>query len=156
MTADDWYPWQLESFFSPVSQVMILAANRTGKTLSAGYQVALHMTGDYPDWWEGYRFTHAPNVLVSGVNNDQLKIVVQKELFGDITEPEGGGRKRFARETGSIKMKSAESSGINKPLIWLTPSKLSKSTGEPTVISKRTLHLKLVWERYPLPEPPKT
>ena len=53
MTADDWYPWQLESFFSPVSQVMILAANRTGKTLSAGYQVALHMTGDYPrlvDW----------------------------------------------------------------------------------------------------------
>ena len=33
---------------------MLIAANQVGKTLCAAAEVAMHMTGLYPDWWEGY------------------------------------------------------------------------------------------------------
>ena len=32
----------------------------SGKTMSAAFQTACDMTGDYPDWWEGFKQTHAP------------------------------------------------------------------------------------------------
>jgi phage terminase large subunit-like protein len=35
---------------------MFLAGNQLGKTLSAGYETAYHLTGVYPGWWEGKRF----------------------------------------------------------------------------------------------------
>src|SRR5277367_3925042 len=37
-----------------------LAANRVGKTEGVGaYETTLHLTGQYPDWWEGKRFPSA-------------------------------------------------------------------------------------------------
>src|SRR3954470_2168731 len=37
---------------------LFLAANRVGKTEGAGaYETTLHLTGLYPDWWEGKRFS---------------------------------------------------------------------------------------------------
>ena len=87
-----WYDWQKEGFDCLLPQIMTMAANRSGKTMSAGYHTALDLTGDYPDWWKGFRFEHAPNVLAMGVDNQQLKDVVQLELFGEMVE-EGGGRK---------------------------------------------------------------
>ena len=92
---DQWYPWQVEGFNSDATQTMTLAGNRTGKTLSAGYHTACDLTGKYNVNYKGYRFTHAPNVLASGVDNQQLKDVVQKELFGDVID-DGKGKKRFA------------------------------------------------------------
>ena len=81
-----WYPWQKEAFKSFASQIMTMCGNRGGKTMAAGFQTACDMTGDYPDWWTGFRQTHAPYVLAMGVDNLQLKIVLQKELFGMVTE----------------------------------------------------------------------
>jgi hypothetical protein len=77
-------------------QWMIMAANQIGKTLSAGYHFALDVTGDYPDWWTGYRFTHAPNCLALGVDAEQLRQVIQPELFGEVKEPPLGGKKFFS------------------------------------------------------------
>lgn len=91
--APDWYPWQIEGFNSDAHQTMLMAANRTGKTLSAGYHTACDMTGDYPEWWTGFRQKHAPYVLAMGVDAEQLKTVVQTELFGTVNEKrkfEGG------------------------------------------------------------------
>src|SRR5437016_6118277 len=34
-----------------------IAANRVGKTLAGAYETTLHLTGDYPEWWKGRRFT---------------------------------------------------------------------------------------------------
>ena len=33
-----------------------IAGNRTGKTLLGCYETTMHLTGQYPDWWEGRRF----------------------------------------------------------------------------------------------------
>ncbi len=92
---DDWYDWQKEGFNSLATQIMILSGNRTGKTMSAGYHTACDLTGDYPPQWQGYRYTHAPNFLVSGVDNQQVKDVVQKELFGTVSENRKG-KKTFS------------------------------------------------------------
>lgn len=84
-----WYRWQLEGFDCTQPQVMTLAGNRTGKTMSAGFHTACDLTGDYPDNWKGFRFEHAPNVLCMGVDNQQLKDVVQNELFGECVDDNG-------------------------------------------------------------------
>src|SRR5262249_32357204 len=34
-----------------------IAANRVGKTLSGSVEMRYHLTGEYPNWWEGRRFT---------------------------------------------------------------------------------------------------
>jgi hypothetical protein len=95
VTADFWYGWQREGFDCMAQQWMTMAANQIGKTLSEGYHFALDVTGDYPDWWTGYRYVHAPVALALGVDAEQLRAVIQPELFGDIVE-QGGRTKTFS------------------------------------------------------------
>src|SRR5262245_61629683 len=35
---------------------LLSAANQVGKTLAGAAEVAMHLTGRYPDWWTGRRF----------------------------------------------------------------------------------------------------
>ena len=60
----------------------ILAANRIGKTVSTCYETAYHLTGQYPDWWQGHRYTHAVTVMVAGEGWSQVALVLQNELLG--------------------------------------------------------------------------
>ncbi len=62
---------------------MLLAANQIGKTLGCGNEVAYHTTGDYPDWWTGFKFTHPNNWICGTHNNEQTRDVIQTELCGD-------------------------------------------------------------------------
>jgi hypothetical protein len=59
----------------------ILAANRIGKTVSTCYETAYHLTGLYPDWWEGYRFTKPITCMVAGEGWAQVALVLQQELL---------------------------------------------------------------------------
>jgi len=60
----------------------ILAANRIGKTVSTCYETAMHLTGIYPDWWEGYRFDKPITCMVAGEGWSQVALVLQNELLG--------------------------------------------------------------------------
>lgn len=60
----------------------ILAANRIGKTVSTCYETAMHLTGQYPDWWEGYRFDKPITCMVAGEGWSQVALVLQNELLG--------------------------------------------------------------------------
>jgi phage terminase large subunit-like protein len=60
----------------------ILAANRIGKTVSTCYETAMHLTGRYPDWWTGYRYTTAITAMVAGEGWSQVAMVLQQELLG--------------------------------------------------------------------------
>lgn len=77
-----------------------LAANRIGKTLSGAYEIALHLTGQYPDWWKGRRFDHPVNAWVAGKTNETTRDTVQTALLGTITQRDG--RKAFTG-TGTIR-----------------------------------------------------
>jgi phage terminase large subunit-like protein len=60
----------------------ILAANRIGKTVSTCYETAMHLTGQYPDWWKGHRFDGAITAMVAGEGWSQVAMVLQNELLG--------------------------------------------------------------------------
>jgi len=64
------------------SQLAFIAANRVGKTLTGAYIMACHLTGDYPEWWEGIRFKNAIDAWAAGKTNQKTKEIVQKELLG--------------------------------------------------------------------------
>ena len=61
---------------------LILAANRVGKTELGCYEDALHLTGLYPDWWQGKRFKKPVNVLVAGETAKLTRDSLQIQLLG--------------------------------------------------------------------------
>jgi Bacteriophage terminase large (ATPase) subunit and inactivated derivatives len=61
-----------------------IAGNRTGKTEGGGgYEVTLHLTGRYPDWWEGARFDAPVRVWAAGDTSKTVCEIVQQKLLGD-------------------------------------------------------------------------
>jgi phage terminase large subunit-like protein len=69
----------------------MMAGNRTGKTEGAGgYEVTLHLTGLYPDWWEGKRFAQPVRALVAGDTGTTVRDIVQKKLCGPVEAPGTG------------------------------------------------------------------
>lgn len=78
------YPKQLEFFKAGATykERAFIAGNRTGKTFGATYELVLHLTGLYPDWWEGRRFDHPIESWAAGQTNETTRDIVQKELLG--------------------------------------------------------------------------
>jgi phage terminase large subunit-like protein len=82
------YPKHLEFFRAGASfrERCALAANRIGKTEGmGGYETALHLTGQYPDWWEGRRFERPIMAWAAGKTNETARDIVQRKLFGPVT-----------------------------------------------------------------------
>ena len=86
---------------------MLMAANRVGKTETAAFEVACHMTGLYPDWWEGKRFEEAVLVWTGSPTNLTSRDIVQMALLGGIGETLGSGSIPKHLLIGKPKMKQA-------------------------------------------------
>lgn len=73
-------------FFAAGSSEMercMMAANRVGKTWGVGgYESALHLTGKYPDWWVGRRFSDPISAWVAGDTRTTTRDIVQVALLG--------------------------------------------------------------------------
>ena len=78
------YPWQRDFYHAGPGnkQRMLMAANRVGKTASMAVEVAYHLTGEYPEWWEGIKFSRPTQIWCLGVSGEQLRDVLVKELLG--------------------------------------------------------------------------
>jgi phage terminase large subunit-like protein len=61
----------------------MLGGNRVGKSTAGSYEVALHLTGEYPDWWKGYRFDKPTKVWAAGETRDATRDIVQEKLMGE-------------------------------------------------------------------------
>jgi phage terminase large subunit-like protein len=61
---------------------LLMAGNQQGKTVSAGYETAMHLTGQYPDWWEGKRFDHPTVGWAAGVTGESTRDNPQRILMG--------------------------------------------------------------------------
>lgn len=58
--------------------------NGCGKTEGiGGYESALHLTGLYPQWWEGLRFDSPINCWTAGKTRETVRDTVQFKLLGD-------------------------------------------------------------------------
>ena len=71
----DKYPKQLEFFKAGKThkERAFIAGNRTGKTFCATYELVLHLTGLYPEWWEGRRFTTSIDAWAAGQTNETTR-----------------------------------------------------------------------------------
>lgn len=78
------YPKYLDWFKAGVihRERGIVAANRAGKSDTGSYETTLHLTGEYPDWWEGRRFTTPIQGWAAGTTNDKAKSIIQGKLLG--------------------------------------------------------------------------
>lgn len=64
-------------------QRLALCANRVGKTEGmGGVETTYHLTGLYPDWWEGHRFTKPIVAWVAGETAKDVRDSIQKKLCG--------------------------------------------------------------------------
>lgn len=64
-------------------QRLFMAGNRVGKTLSAGgYELALHLTGRYPDWWQGRRFDNPVIAWAAGDTRETTRDILQAKIIG--------------------------------------------------------------------------
>lgn len=80
------YPKQLEFHNNGADFVerLLMAGNRLGKTYSAGFEVAYHMTGWYPPWWQGRRFDRPIRVWVGSVSAELCRDGAQRILLGPV------------------------------------------------------------------------
>lgn len=96
------YPKHLE-FFRVGAQYRercAMCANRIGKTLGmGGYEMALHLTGLYPSWWDGRRFNQPIEAWAAGKTNQTTRDVPQAVLLGKVIR---SGKRRVMSGSGLI------------------------------------------------------
>jgi len=96
------YPKHMEFFKAGATyrERCAMAANRVGKTEGmGGYETALHLTGRYPDWWEGRRFDRPVRFWAAGKTNETTRDIVQNKLFGPVV---GSGTSKCFTGTGLV------------------------------------------------------
>ena len=62
---------------------LLKAGNQLGKTLSAGYEHAMHLTGIYPDWWPGTTFDEPVIGWAASETSQSTRDTVQRILLGE-------------------------------------------------------------------------
>jgi phage terminase large subunit-like protein len=81
------YQKHLEFFAAGVKyrERLMLAANRVGKSEGVGgYELTLHLSGNYPEWWEGRRFNHPISAWAAGDTSKTVRDIIQRKLLGPI------------------------------------------------------------------------
>ena len=74
------------------NQRLLMAANRVGKSYVGAMEMAIHLTGEYPDWWKGKKFKKPIKAWVCGASNETTRDICQKELFGQPDNPRDKGK----------------------------------------------------------------
>ena len=96
----DPYPFQKEFHDTGFenNQRLLMCANRSGKSYSGAAEMAMHLTGVYPDWWGGRRYRKAITAWVGGVSNESTRDICQAELLGPPEDPSAFGTGTIPKE----------------------------------------------------------
>jgi hypothetical protein len=79
------YPKQVE-FHSAGAQYrerLLIAGNQVGKSLAAMMELTFHITGLYPDWWQGLRFDRPIRAWACGETSEVVRETTQRLLLGE-------------------------------------------------------------------------
>lgn len=71
-------------------QRLFLAGNRTGKTFSGCMETTYHLTGLYPDWWEGKRFKKPVAAWAATDSTEATRDILQVTYMGGIMDEDFG------------------------------------------------------------------
>ncbi len=82
------YPKQIEFHASGgplhIRERLLKAGNQVGKTVSAGFEHAMHLTGRYPDWWRGAVFDEPTIGWAASETSQGTRDTVQRILLGQV------------------------------------------------------------------------
>lgn len=70
---------------------LFMAGNQLGKTIAGGAEWAYHLTGRYPDWWQGKTFDGPVQMWASGVTGESTRDNPQRVLVGPPAVKEAWG-----------------------------------------------------------------
>ncbi|MBM3091602.1 DNA packaging protein [Ensifer sp. T173] len=70
---------------------LFMAGNQLGKTLSGAAEAAMHLTGQYPDWWPGRRWDRPITALAGSESYELTRDGVQRLLIGPPLNEEDWG-----------------------------------------------------------------
>lgn len=62
---------------------LLMAGNQLGKTFCGAAEAAIHLTGQYPDWWEGRRFDRPVRAWAGSKTGEVTRDGVQRYLIGE-------------------------------------------------------------------------
>jgi len=65
-----------------VRERLLIAGNQLGKTFSGSFEAAMHLTGIYPDWWDGIIFEQPTTGWAASVTTQSTRDTVQRLLLG--------------------------------------------------------------------------
>lgn len=85
------YPKHLEFFEAGRSRRArgLISGNQVGKSTAGAYETSVHLTGQYPHWWNGKRFDHPIKAWAAGLSTPKVRDSVQLELMGQMTRELG-------------------------------------------------------------------
>lgn len=84
----DYKPYKKQSDFhraggdEGVRERLLIAGNQLGKTLAAGFETSMHLTGEYPDDWDGVVFERETAGWAGSVTSQSTRDTVQRILLG--------------------------------------------------------------------------
>ena len=61
---------------------LLAAGNQCGKSIAGAFEMALHLTGLYPDWWPGIRFDRPIHAWAVSVSAAMSREAAQRHLLG--------------------------------------------------------------------------
>lgn len=61
---------------------LFMAGNQSGKTWSSSYEIAMHLTGKYPDWWTGKRWARGVIGWALGESMESTRDTLQRLVMG--------------------------------------------------------------------------
>lgn len=70
---------------------LLMAANQVGKTYAGAAEMAMHLTGLYPDWWAGRRFDRPISAWVGCDTGVNVRDGAQRLLFGKAMDKDQRG-----------------------------------------------------------------
>jgi phage terminase large subunit-like protein len=62
---------------------LLMAGNQLGKTFCGAAETAIHLTGLYPDWWEGRRWDYPTRAWAGSNTGEVTRDAIQRLLIGE-------------------------------------------------------------------------
>jgi phage terminase large subunit-like protein len=115
-----WYPWQRKLLYSSFEnqQTLLMAANQVGKTFIGAANMSYHLTGLYPDDWEGHKWEHPVLAWAAGVSAESTRDLLQNELLGPPDNPDLYGSGAIPRASlGEKTRKPQVPNGVQSVLV---------------------------------------
>ena len=85
------WDWQLKFHNTLKHTRMLSTGNQQGKSFAGASEDAYHLTGQYPDWWEGAKFDHPVLLWACGSTSQKVRDSLQKYLIGNPKDADAFG-----------------------------------------------------------------